>query len=232
MFLSLDRVGVRRGCALVLLSFMGVLFSGSAAQALPLLISEVFYDAESSDDGQVFVELAGDPGMSLDGVRLEGINGFDGGVTTELVLSGVMPENGVFVVADVTGGGVSFVDNADLLLEFDFQNGPDSVVLWSEEDTVLDAVVYGAFSEIQFFAGEGSSAPDARAGSSVARFFADLDTDDNAQDFGVLYAPTPGTAEFLPIPEPGTGLLVGSALGVLALLRRQTKEKRNETSRR
>ena len=115
------------------------------------------------------------------------------------------------------------VDNADLLLEFDFQNGPDSVVLWSAENTVLDAVGYGAFSEIQFFAGEGSSAPDARAGSSVARFFADLDTDDNAQDFGVLYAPTPGTAEFLPIPEPGTGLLVGSALGVLAPMRRETK---------
>ena len=75
----------------------------------------------------------------------------------------------------------------------------------------------------QFFAGEGSAAPDARAGSSVARVFADLDTGDNALDFGVLYAPTPGTAEFLPIPEPGTGLLVGSALGMLALLRRKTK---------
>ena len=105
-------------------------------------------------------------------------------------------------------------------------------MLWSAEDTVLDAVGYGAFSEIQFFAGEGSSAPDARAGSSVARVFADLDTDDNALDFGVLYAPTPGTAEFLPIPEPGTAQLVGSALGMLSLLRRKTKEKRNETSRR
>ena len=223
MFLSLDRVGVRPGCTLVLLSFMSLLVSGSSAQALPLLISEVFYDAESSDDGQVFVELAGDPGTSLDGLRLEGVNGFDGGTTTDLVLSGVIPENGVFVVADVTGGGLSFVDNADLFLEFDFQNGPDSVVLWSAENTVLDAVGYGTFSEIQFFAGEGSAAPDARAGSSVARFFADVDTDDNALDFGVLYAPTPGTAEFLTIPEPATGLLVGSALGVLAFLRRKKR---------
>jgi hypothetical protein len=57
----------------------------------------------------------------------------------------------------------------------------------------------------------------------VARFFADLDTDDNALGFGVLYAPTPGTAEFLTIPEPATGLLVGSALAVLALLRRKTR---------
>ena len=223
MFFSLDRVGVRLRCTLVLVSFVSLLVSGSSAQALPLLISEVFYDGESSDDGQVFVELAGDPGTSLDGLRLEGVNGFDGGTTTELMLSGIIPENGVFVVADVTGGGVSFVDNADLLLEFDFQNGPDSVVLWSEQDTVIDAVGYGTFSEIQFFAGEGSAAPDARAGSSVARFFADVDTDDNALDFGVLYAPTPGTAEFLTIPEPATGLLVGSALGVLAFLRRKKR---------
>ena len=49
----------------------------------------------------------------------------------------------------------------------------------------------------------------------------ELHTDDNALDFGVLYAPTPGTAEFLTIPESGTGMLVGSALGVLALLRRK-----------
>ncbi|MDG2333424.1 MAG: hypothetical protein P8Q97_04295 [Myxococcota bacterium] len=111
MFLSLDRLGVRYSRALVLLSFVSLLVSGSSAQALPLLISEVFYDAESSDDGQVFVELAGAPGTSLDGLRLEGINGFDGGVTTEIVLSGVIPEDGLFVVADVTGGGVSFVDN-------------------------------------------------------------------------------------------------------------------------
>ena len=103
------------------------------------------------------------------------------------------------------------------------KNGPDSVVLWSAENTVLDAVGYGAFSEIQFFVGEGSAAPDARAGSSVARFFADVDTDDNAMDFEILYTPTPGTAEFLTIPEPTTGLLVGSALGGLAFMRRKKR---------
>jgi len=103
------------------------------------------------------------------------------------------------------------------------ENGPDSVVLWSAENTVLDAVGYGAFSEIQLIAGEGSAAPDARAGSNVARFLADLETDDNALDFVVLYAPTPGTAELLTIPQPGTGLLVGSALAVLALPRRKTR---------
>ncbi|MFP8874116.1 MAG: PEP-CTERM sorting domain-containing protein [Myxococcota bacterium] len=193
---------------------------GSAAQALPLLISEIFYDAESSDDGHVFVELAGNPGTSLDGLVLEGVNGFDGSTTTWLELSGEISETGVFVVADVTGGGATFVENADLLAEFDFQNGPDSVVLWSAAQTVLDAVGYGAFSPVQIFAGEGAPAPDARAGSSLARLFADLDTDDNATDFEILYTPTPGTAEFLAIPEPSTALLMGAALAALAYVRR------------
>ena len=59
MFLSLDRVGVRRGCALVLLSFVGFVLSGSAAQAFPLLISEVFYDAESSNELMIPLFSAG-----------------------------------------------------------------------------------------------------------------------------------------------------------------------------
>ncbi|MFP6641802.1 MAG: ABC transporter, partial [Myxococcota bacterium] len=79
------------------------------------MISEVFYDAESSDDGHVFVELAGDPGTALDGLVLEGVNGFNGSSTTWLELSGEIPASGVFVVADVTGGGATFVENADLL---------------------------------------------------------------------------------------------------------------------
>lgn len=210
------------GGALVRSGFVLALFLswGSAAQALPLLISEIFYDAESSDDGHVFVELAGDPGTALDGLVLEGVNGFNGSSTTWLELSGEIPASGVFVVADVTGGGATFVENADLLAEFDFQNGPDSVVLWSAAQTVLDAVGYGAFTPVQVFAGEGAPAPDARAGSSLARLFADLDTDDNAMDFEILYTPTPGTAEFLAIPEPSTGLLVGAAFAALAYARR------------
>ena len=204
----------------VLLFSFFALVCGSSAQALPVLISEIFYDAESSDDGHVFVELMGPPGTLLDGLVLEGVNGFDGAATVSLVLAGEVPASGLFVVADTTGLGVSFVEHADLLAEFDFQNGPDSVVLRSSSGSVLDAVGYGSFSEIQFFAGEGDPAPDARAGSSLARFFADVDTDDNALDFGVLYAPSPGVAEFAVVPEPSTGLLLGTALGLLGFLRR------------
>lgn len=190
------------------------------ATALPIL-SEVLYDASGSDDGSVFVELYGAPGESLDGLFLEGVNGSGGAVTVSVALSGTIPADGVFVVADATVGGVTFVAQADLLASFDFQNGPDSVLLRSDS-AVLDAVGYGVFGAGDVFAGEGEPAPDAPAGSSLARRFADVDTGDNAADFELRAAPTPGTAPVFAVPEPGlASLLVGALLASLSARRRR-----------
>ena len=194
--------------------------AGAEALALPV-ISELFYDAAGSDDGSGFVELYGEPGTPLEGFVLEGVNGANGAVSPVLELSGSIPEDGVWVVADLTGVGLSFVAEADLFLNFDFQNGPDSVVLrWGEE--VVDAVGYGEFGVGEIFAGEGAPAPDAPAGSSLARLFADVDTDDNELDFEVLDTPTPGSAP-LAVPEPATALPVLAALALLRLLRREPR---------
>jgi hypothetical protein len=92
------------------------------AAALPL-ISEVFYDAVGSDDGQSFVELYGTPGTDLSGLTIEGINGTGGAVTHSIALSGLIPADGLFVLADTFSGGGTAVANADLLASFDFQNG-------------------------------------------------------------------------------------------------------------
>ena len=101
--------------------------SPSLAAALPV-ISEALYDVSGSDNGQIFVELYGTPGASLDGLVLEGVNGANGAALPRLLLSGVFPGDGFFVVADDRGDGASDVANADLVLNFDFQNGPDSSV--------------------------------------------------------------------------------------------------------
>jgi len=105
-----------------LLLGIGTALAPSAAQALPV-ISEVFYDAVGSDDGRSFVELYGAPGTPLDGMRIEGVNGTGGAIGPVLSLSGAIPADGFFVVADDLAGGPTLVTNADLVLSFDFQNG-------------------------------------------------------------------------------------------------------------
>ena len=197
-----------QGAALVL-----VLLGAAPAGALPVL-SEVFYDAVGADDGQSFVELYGAPGSSLDGLVIEGVNGADGAVTHTLALTGTIGPDGLFVLADRTSAGTTLVADADLLLDFDFQNGPDSVVLRSAS-AVLDALGYGDFLAGEVNAGEGDPAPDPPAGQSLARRFANVDTDDNASDF-LASAPTPGSAP-LALPEPASAGLLG--LGLLGLAR-------------
>jgi hypothetical protein len=178
------------------------------------LISEVFYDAVGSDNGLSFVELYGDPGSGLDGLFLEGVNGANGATGPTIALSGIFPENGIFVVADDSGDGTTFVVDADLIANFDFQNGPDSIVLRTAT-TTLDAVGYGVFDPGEIFAGEGTPASDAPAGSSLARIFANVDSGNNAVDFEILSLPTPGQAPLSSVPEPRTAALFG--LGLMGL---------------
>jgi len=196
---------------------------GTAAPATAFpLISEVFYDAVGSDDGLSFVEIHGTPGTVLDGWVLEHVNGANGEVAATLALVGVIGPSSLYVVADRFADGTTAVPFADLLLNFDLQNGPDSLVLRSP-DGVVDAVGWGEFGPTEFFAGEGSPTIDPPAGSSIARHFANLDSDDNAVDFGALETPTPGSAQL--VPEPGTAALTGAGALALAALQRPARRR-------
>ena len=196
---------------------LATLASGGA-HALPVL-SELYYDAVGSDDGVSFVEIHGLPGTSLEGFAIDGINGTNGAVGPTILLSGAIGASGLFVVADRRTDGTSSVAGADLLANFDFQNGPDSVVL-RQGTSVLDALGYGTFVAGEINAGEGAPAPGVSAGSSLARRFANVDTNDNAADFVALSTPTPGSAPISAVPEPGSALLLGLGLSGLASVQR------------
>jgi hypothetical protein len=202
----LQRVALLCGCG------AGVM--ASQLDAAPV-ISELFYDAAGSDAGFVFVELFGAPGESLQGLVLEGINGADGTVYTSISLSGEIPEDGVFVIGDDSGGS-TFVANADLIADVDYQNGPDSLIL-RDGVTVRDAVAYGSFGAGGVFSGEGGAAPDPAAGGSIARFNPFVDNNDNSVDFIVLDTPTPGVVPVVSaVPLPASLWLFAS--GLLPLL--------------
>jgi len=189
---------------------LGSWLPGTQAQ---LIISEIYYDAEGTDNGHVFVELMGLACTDLTGYSLLGINGLDGSTYKTVPLFGSIPEDSIFVIGDDDGTGNTAVLNVDLITDVDFQNGPDSIQLW-DGASLLDAVGYGDFSSA-VFAGEGVPAMDASAGTSLARRVPFGDTDNNAADFIVLDMPTPGTLASFEVPLPGTlglfaaGLLMG-----------------------
>jgi len=183
------------------------------------LISEVMYDAAGADAGAVFVELYGSPGTVLDGLVLEGVNGGDGSVYQSVALSGTIPADGVFLIGDDVGDGTSLISNADLVLDVDFQNGPDSIVL-RDAGGVLDALGYGDFSTA-LFAGEGSPAPDVPGGWSLARLDPRSDGNDNAIDFTALDQPTPGQVPVSAVPlPPALALFLSGVAGLSGIARR------------
>lgn len=185
------------------------------ASACAIVISEILYDATGSDAGNVFVELYGTPGTNLSGWSLQAINGDNGAPYKTVSLSGSIPTDGVFVIADMLSGGGTNIANADLITSVDFQNGPDSVQLF-DGATLIDAIGYGDFTAL-FFAGEGDPAPDPSPGSSLARSNPVFDTNDNQTDFIVLTTPTPGTVPITAVPLPPALWLLGSGIALLSL---------------
>ena len=186
----------------------------AAPAAAQVRIQEVLYDGAGSDVVDVFTELSGPAGTSLDGWSLVGVNGGDGEPYRTIDLSGsAIPADGILVVATSKANpGLAVI--RDLTGSVDWQNGPDAVQLRDPNDQIVDALQFGDAGA--FNAGEGTPAPTTPAGHSLSRDAAGTDTGDNAADFSILQVPTPGTAvtEAFLISLPDTTAGGGDTLAV------------------
>lgn len=168
---------------------------GVCVQALPpadIVINELLYDSEGSDTN-VFVEIKGPAGTSLEGFFIVGVNGATGADYQAVALTGSVAASGFFVVAHTQADSTIAEQAGQFSDEVNFENGPDSVQLRFGE-TVVDAVGYGTFPEGTFFGGEGEPAVDVVAGHSLGRDSQGTDTNDNATDFSEFAMSSPGSA--------------------------------------
>ena len=194
----------------------GLLIMASAG-ASPVVIQEVLYDGLGSDADDVFTELFGIPGGSLNGWTLVGVNGRNGESYRTIDLSGALiPDDGLLLIA-TSSANMSLAALADFIANVDWQNGPDAVQLWFG-DVLQDALQYGDAGVNN--AGEGMHAPITPAGMSLSRSFFGTDTDDNAADFLVSEA-TPGAGPAV-VPLPAATWLLASALVMLGVWRKRS----------
>ena len=174
-----------------------------------LYLNEIFYDAVGSDtEGNLFIELVGEPGTNISDYEVVMVNGGDGKIvdTIKIPKGLQINEEGLFVIADsVTGQpGVTKVLRADYVINLDPPNGPDCIQLLNSAGERIDGVGYGSplvlRGENQQLCYDFMPAPDAPAGKSlVRRQFVEGSLKDNSKDWMILDLPTAGILDF---PDP------------------------------
>ncbi|MCK4414645.1 MAG: lamin tail domain-containing protein [Candidatus Eisenbacteria sp.] len=175
---------------------------GGSASGTGVCINEVLYDPVGSDAGYEFVELFNPlrQRVSLAGWRLEAGNGARPGdwrLQWEGGASDGIAAGGVFLIA-----GQEVAAEADARVSLVLQNGPDAVRL-TAPDGGSDCLGWGSHTSAEYY--EAQPAPDAPAGTSLARLPDGHDTDSNAADFELRALPTPG----MPNATPNALILEG-----------------------
>ncbi len=177
-------------------------------KAQPLVvINEVAYDDVGTDEFE-FIELFGIPATSLSGYTLVHYNGSNGAITWQADLSTLtIPADGFLVI------GAAAVPNLDVdwttLIAGSpaLQNDNESLVLYTGWDgstgTVVDAIGYETFNNMDTFFSETSPAPAATFDNSLCRHQDGFDTDDNSVDFRSGWWRTPGAANLPREPAGG-----------------------------
>ncbi len=165
----------------------------------PYVINEVLVDPTGTDDGFEFIELYGPAGGSLASWRLRW-SGTDGTVLAVASLTGRIPNNGYFVLADDTGGSTN-VSNADATFALGLQNAGGGIQLITPDGTLADALGYGALTSttdsddgLALVEADLNDLVSVSEGQSMARSSDSADTGHNNVDFHLNATPSPGEA--------------------------------------
>jgi hypothetical protein len=165
-----------------------------------IAINELLYDVSGSDtDGDLFIELHGSAGGDITGYQIVFVNGPDGVIKDLISLpdGAIIPDDGLYLIADARTGmpDRTNVPGADLIDNFDPQNGPDCVQLISADGALVDSLGYGEplveLAENGLPCFEGVPAMKTVSGQSLSRVEG-LDNDNNFIDFTFLDIPSPG----------------------------------------
>lgn len=183
--------------------------SGHAGDAAPgcdprqrsVRLHELLIDPDGADGGREFVELAAEPGVRLDGMRLVHRNGAAGEPYAEYAIAGEVGASGRWVL-----GGEAIVER-DAPLPAGLQNGPDGLELIACDGTTIDAVVYGG-DAFAWRSGEGA---EVLAGMALVSCGTDV-TPDAARWQSATATPGQETA---PLPDACTPCLPVPAGAVL-----------------
>ena len=166
-----------------------------------VVINEVLVAANTGSGRVPYLELKGPPGADLSCLRLQGINGKDCAAYQVLDFEDLddptMPADGYWLMSSEEG--LAAADHVSS--KANYQDGPDGVELVyrhaRDGALLLDSMAYGAALD-ECGVGEGAPAPEPGKDSSLARMPDGADTGDNAVDFVVCSAPSPGAANACP----------------------------------
>jgi len=146
----------------------------------------------SDAEGNLFIELLGEPERSIADYQMIMVSGDDGRIVDTIKIPKEMQTNqeGFFVIADAVTGqpGTTKVLGADWVTNFDPPNGPDCIQLLNPEGELVDVVGYGSplvlRAENNLFCYQGAPVPDAPSGQSLSR--------DDFQNWVINAGPSPG----------------------------------------